>query len=222
MSVVDEGDQHEIIRTTVSNTKDFERQGDRIIMWRDVDQDSDVALSFQDTQSCRHLWSLIIAVQSKGYGTGESYNNRDLMDISNGEGGGLLHCASDTMHNRTNLAFKSQPFLLPEAKLENLDDIHLKLTSVKGEMERIDVEELMVGDQEGGYFSLLLALYPQVRDSQMPQRRSYANIMRLLILLGSPKILEAFVEVDLEILELLSTTMSHRGSSPPECLCVPA
>ena len=86
VSVVDEGDQHEIIRTTVSNTKDFERQGDRIIMWRDVDQDSDVALSFQDTQSCRHLWSLIIAVQSKGYGAGQPYNNRDLMDISNGEG----------------------------------------------------------------------------------------------------------------------------------------
>ena len=150
VSVVDEGDQHEIIRTTVSNTKDFERQGDRIIMWRDVDQDSDVALSFQDTQSCRHLWSLIIAVQSKGYGTGESYNNRDLMDVTNGEGMWTSAFASaDTMHNRTNLTFKSQPFLLPAANLENLNDIHLKLTSVKGEVERVDVEELMVGDQEG-------------------------------------------------------------------------
>ena len=41
VSVVDEGDHHEIIRTTVSNTRDFERQGDRIIMWHDVDLDSD-------------------------------------------------------------------------------------------------------------------------------------------------------------------------------------
>ena len=48
----------------------------------------------------------------------------------------------------------------------------------------------------------------------MSQKLSYANIMRSLILLGSLKILEAFANVDLEILELLSTTMSHeRGSS---------
>ena len=67
------------------------------------------------------------------------------------------------MHNRANLTLKSQPFLLPEANLENLDDIDQKLASVKGEVERVDVEELMLGDQEGAYFGLLLTLYREVK-----------------------------------------------------------
>ena len=135
VSVVDEGDRHEIIRTTVSNTKDFERQGERIIMWRDVDQDDDVALSFQDTQSCRHLWSLIIAVQSRRYGAGQNGNDEDLIDIGNGEGMWTSAIMSaDATHNRANQTFRSQPFLLPEVKLENLNDIDQKLANVSKQL----------------------------------------------------------------------------------------
>ena len=58
--VVDEYDGREIIRTTVSpNARDFERQGDRIIMWKVPDED-DCALSFQDVHSCHNLWMTIV------------------------------------------------------------------------------------------------------------------------------------------------------------------
>ncbi len=219
VSVVDEGDRHEIIRTTVSNTKDFERQGERIIMWRDVDQDDDVALSFQDTQSCRHLWSLIIAVQSRRYGAGQNGNDEDLIDIGNGEGMWTSAIMSaDATHNRANQTFRSQPFLLPEVKLENLNDIDQKLANVRGEMERVDVEELMVGAHEGAYLGLLLALFREVKDASTSQIRSYVHIMRTLILLGSPKICRAFMDVDIEILEFLSTDMSQDDVGPPQAV----
>ena len=85
IAVLDESSNHEIIKTTATSIREFERQGDRIIMWKDPG--GDCALSFQDIQSCSYLWHVIILFQneeqrelSKGIGQIDTTSNEDIIE----------------------------------------------------------------------------------------------------------------------------------------------
>ena len=68
-----------LLRSKIQADDVYERQGESIIMWREVDEfsggDCDYALSFQDTAGCLTIWKTIVSVQDGSMMRNNSNNN---------------------------------------------------------------------------------------------------------------------------------------------------
>ena len=74
-----------LLRSKIQADDVYERQGESIIMWREVDEftggDCDYALSFQDTAGCLTIWKTIVSVQDGSLMRANS-NNNEYMSAS--------------------------------------------------------------------------------------------------------------------------------------------
>nr|GMD77452.1 serine/threonine-protein phosphatase 4 regulatory subunit 3-like isoform X4 [Ipomoea batatas] len=61
--VVDEADNETLLLHRISSDDIYRKQEDTIISWRDPEYSTELALSFQETTGCGHIWEQICNVQ---------------------------------------------------------------------------------------------------------------------------------------------------------------
>ena len=65
LSVQSEITNQDLVVHRVDVQIDYQRQGETIITWSDVDTGHDLALSFQESQGCEEVWEHITASQNR-------------------------------------------------------------------------------------------------------------------------------------------------------------
>jgi hypothetical protein len=202
--VSDEGDGHEIIRTSVSYTRDFERQGDRIIMWREPDQD-DCALSFQDVENCSQLWNLIIMVQNNNQQEFFKVNKGGDDNSLGGNSRAWENAVAEADHALQQHGLRRQQMFggtgagaggddnadpLPEKiSADSLQQIMDVVNDIRSESERLAiVERLLIND--GNYLRGLMQLGSHGSTLDIEQVVMLSRVMRSIALLGSHDVLD--------------------------------
>ncbi|CAF1920773.1 serine/threonine-protein phosphatase 4 regulatory subunit 3-like [Brassica napus] len=143
--VVDEDDHETLLVHRISTDDIYRKQEDTIISWRDPEGSTELALSFQETAGCSHIWNHICTMQRNLHFSSLNMNTelRELpdVDISNlpqileivTESGikdqmrlaGLMLKDVKFFHNLMNV------FEMCE-DLEKLDCLHMMFNIVKG------------------------------------------------------------------------------------------
>ncbi|KAL0685827.1 hypothetical protein Bca4012_052675 [Brassica carinata] len=81
--VVDEDDHETLLVHRISTDDIYRKQEDTIISWRDPEGSTELALSFQETAGCSHIWNHICTMQRNLHFSSLNMNTelRELPDV---------------------------------------------------------------------------------------------------------------------------------------------
>ncbi|XP_071688497.1 uncharacterized protein [Rutidosis leptorrhynchoides] len=160
--VIDEEDNETLLVHHICSDDIYRKQEGTIISWRDSKSSSDLALSFQETTGCSHIWDNICNVQRN------------------------LHI--DTLRNDTYNGANNELRELPAVELSTLPSI-LKAVVDSSVTDQLGVTELILHDQN--FFRKLMDLFRVCEDLEDNDGlHMIYKIVKGIILLNSPQIFE--------------------------------
>ncbi|VFQ65123.1 unnamed protein product [Cuscuta campestris] len=160
--VVDEADNETLLLHRISSEDIYRKQEDTIISWRDPEYSMELALSFQETTGCAHIWEQICNVQRS-------------MQINN--------LNSERYHN-----ISSELRELPPVEISTLPLI-LKAVMESGIADQLHMMELMLHDED--FFRKLMSLFRICEDLEdMDSLHILFKIVKGIIFLNSSQIFE--------------------------------
>nr|XP_048321450.1 serine/threonine-protein phosphatase 4 regulatory subunit 3-like isoform X2 [Ziziphus jujuba var. spinosa] len=167
--VFDEEDNETLLVHRISSNEIYRKQEDTIISWRDPEQSTDLALSFQETTGCAYIWDHICSVQRN------------------------IHFTS--LNNETFHSDNSELRELPAVELSTLPLI-LKTVVESGIADQMRLTDLILHDQD--FFRKLMDLFRICEDLEnIDGLHMIYKIVRGIILLNSPQIFEKIFGDDL-------------------------
>ncbi|CAH9104191.1 unnamed protein product [Cuscuta europaea] len=190
--VVDEADNETLLLHRISSEDIYRKQEDTIISWRDPEYSTELALSFQETTGCAHIWQQICSVQRN-------------MQINN------LNISGDRYHT-----INSELRELPAVEISNLPLI-LKAVMESGIADQLHMMELMLHDED--FFRKLMSLFRICEDLEdMDSLHILFKIVKGIIFLNSSQIFEKILgdELIMDIIGCLEydpdvTHVHHRN-----------
>ncbi|XP_019180538.1 PREDICTED: serine/threonine-protein phosphatase 4 regulatory subunit 3 isoform X2 [Ipomoea nil] len=160
--VVDEADNETLLLHRISSDDIYRKQEDTIISWRDPEYSTELALSFQETTGCAHIWEHICNVQ----------RNMQLNNLN-----------SDRYHS-----INSELRELPPVEISTLPLI-LKAVVESGIADQLRLIELMLHDED--IFRKLMSLFRICEDLEdMDSLHIFFKIVKGIIFLNSSQIFE--------------------------------
>ncbi|XP_031097823.1 serine/threonine-protein phosphatase 4 regulatory subunit 3 [Ipomoea triloba] len=160
--VVDEADNETLLLHRISSDDIYRKQEDTIISWRDPEYSTELALSFQETTGCGHIWEQICNVQ----------RNMQLNNLN-----------SDRYHS-----INSELRELPPVEISTLPLI-LKAVVESGIADQLRLIELMLHDED--FIRKLMSLFRICEDLEdMDSLHIFFKIVKGIIFLNSSQIFE--------------------------------
>ncbi|CAH2044630.1 unnamed protein product [Thlaspi arvense] len=158
--VIDEDDSETLLVHRISTDDIYRKQEDTIISWRDPERSTELALSFQETAGCSHVWNQIYTMQ----------RNLHFNSLN-----------SDTFQ-------KSLLRELPDVHISNLPSI-FKIVTESGTTDQMRLTRLMLKDTDffGNLMNIFQACECAKNVGGL---HMMFNIVRCIISLNSSQILE--------------------------------
>jgi hypothetical protein len=184
-----------ILQSKIRYQDFFERQGDSIIMWRDVGDNSSMseekeyALSFRSPVACDMIWEEIARLQGRYMNqSGPLYDYmQGSVQIVDASTGLLLGVAGP---NGVSIQEALPEPSLLEMSLDNLDTIQCTLDVAPTSNQREAYADLVLSD-DCKFLKKMMDLYDQLEDlDNIESLKKVASIGRNLLLLNSPSLLE--------------------------------
>ncbi|XP_024007008.1 serine/threonine-protein phosphatase 4 regulatory subunit 3 isoform X3 [Eutrema salsugineum] len=160
--VIDEDDNETLLVHRISTEDIYRKQEETIISWRDPERSTELALSFQETAGCTHVWNQIYNMQQNLH-----FNSVNSEPFYNGE---------------------SELKELPDVEISNLPQI-LKIVTESGITDQMRLAELMLKDPD--FFGNLMNVFEICEGSKdIDGLRMMFSIVKGIISLNNSQILE--------------------------------
>ncbi|WZZ36678.1 hypothetical protein YC2023_020079 [Brassica napus] len=183
--VVDEDDHETLLVHRISTDDIYRKQDDTIISWREPEGSTELALSFQETAGCSHIWNHICTMQRNLHFSSLNMNTelRELPDVDISNLPQILEIVTESgIKDQMRLA----GLMLKDVKffdnlmnvfemcedLEKLDCLHMMFNIVKGiiSLNSHQILEKILGD------SLIMKVIGSLEyDPDAPQSLHYRN-----------------------------------------------
>ncbi|ORZ17865.1 component of IIS longevity pathway SMK-1-domain-containing protein [Absidia repens] len=166
-------DSTPLLSSIVHSDRSYQKQQDTLIVWTELDKE-DLALSFQDAESCEEIW---LRIHSKKGGDEKSGLDESL-DDDNDDVDTSIHV------NET----------LPAPKLTNLGKISRILTSATVLHEKDELANFILTD---GYVNKLFPIFESCENSKKTKKlHKLYTIMKSIILLKDSSVIECLMADD--------------------------
>ncbi|CAA7058812.1 unnamed protein product [Microthlaspi erraticum] len=160
--VVDEDDNETLLVHRISTEDIYRKQEDSIISWRDPERSTELALSFQETAGCSHVWNQIATMQRN------------------------LHFSAVNSEQFHNVNYELRE--LPDVELSTLPLIH-QIVTESGTTDQMRLTQLMLKDVN--FFGNLMGIFEICEESNnVDDLHMIFDIVKGIISLNSSQILE--------------------------------
>eukprot|EP01038_Epipyxis_sp_PR26KG_P008950 gene8950-12067_t len=186
MYVTNEVTQEILLKSKIRMEDVYEKQGENIIMWRDIDPSgqTDYALSFQESEGCATIWDSIGEIQGHyiQYRDFDNTNYRGNHHLSQG------YLATGYIDKIDENHFMVLP-PLDKLSIESLPSINEQLLSFHPSQRDFISYNLL--DNDGKYIRLFLDMFVQLEEkNDILNLNRMADIFRGIILINDPNIIE--------------------------------